>query len=93
LGAKSKARRLAQAAAKALKTGKSQIADEYQYSVLMVCTESLAATDKLNAEQLVEQLHFYDSRATIESASKRGFYGLPCSRLCTARYKQFGKLD
>jgi len=72
LGEKSKAKRVEQAAAKAAKTGKSQVADEYQYSVLIVSSAELAQLAKLEQAQLLSQLHFYDARATIESASIRG---------------------
>ena len=72
LGEKSQAKRVAQAQAKRAKTGKVQLVDEYEYSVLLVCTEALAELDALNPAELVEQLHFYDARATIESASIRG---------------------
>ena len=71
-GEKSKAKRVKQAAAKATKTGKSQVADEYQYSVLIVSSDELAQVAKLEPAQLLSQLHFYDARATIESASIRG---------------------
>ena len=79
LGPKSLAERVKQAALKAAKTGKAPVSDEYQYSVLVIST-ALVADWASNAEaevavstaQLLEQVHFYDQRATIESASFRG---------------------
>lgn len=72
LGEKSRADRVAKAAIKEAKTGKKVIADEYEYSVLIVSTAQLAQVEELKQPQLLEQVHFYDSRATIESASIRG---------------------
>lgn len=72
LGEKSRAERAAKAAIKEAKTGKKQVIDEYEYSVLVVSTEKLAQVEALAASELLEQVHFYDSRATIESASIRG---------------------
>jgi hypothetical protein len=72
LGEKSRADRAAKAAIKQTKTGKQQIIDEYEYSVLIVSTENLSHLEGMEPTQLLEQVHFYDSRATIESASIRG---------------------
>lgn len=44
----------------------------YSYSVLIVCRQSLSAKVAARAAEVGEQLHFYDGRATIESASFRG---------------------
>lgn len=72
LSEKSLALRQAKATAKAERTGKPQSVDEYEYSILIISTEHLAQLEEWKPTQLVEQLHFYDSRATIESASIRG---------------------
>lgn len=74
LGPKSLAERVVRAALKTAKTGKEQVADEYQYSVLVISTEKLAGwkESQVSEVELLEQVHFYDSRATIESASIRG---------------------
>jgi hypothetical protein len=45
---------------------------EYSYSVLIVCRQNLAAEVAAQAAEVGAQLHFYDGRATIESASFRG---------------------
>jgi hypothetical protein len=62
----------AKAAARTERTGKEQLVDEYEYSVLIISTTHLAKQEEWKSADLVEQLHFYDSRATIESASIRG---------------------
>ena len=81
LGPKSLAEQVSRAALKEAKTGKSQVADEYQYSVLVISTQAVAHWQNgdgdgneaaVGAAQLLEQVHFYDQRATIESASIRG---------------------
>jgi hypothetical protein len=72
LSEKSLAARQAKAAARAERTGKEPLVDEYEYSVLIISTTHLAQQEDWQPSQLVEQLHFYDSRATIESASIRG---------------------
>jgi len=77
LGPKSLAERVSRAALKQAKTGKSQVADQYQYSVLVINTQAVAqwgggAEVEVSAAQLLEQVHLYDQRATIESASIRG---------------------
>ncbi len=74
LGPKSRAERVARAALKAAKTGQEQVADEYQYSVLIISTDKLSSWkgSQVSEVELLEQLHFYDSRATIQSASIRG---------------------
>ncbi len=45
---------------------------EYSYSVLIVCRQSLPALVSAQTAEVGAQLHFYDGRATIESASFRG---------------------
>jgi hypothetical protein len=45
---------------------------EYAYSVLALRCEAIKSAEDLTAEALLEQLAFYDDRATIESASFRG---------------------
>lgn len=72
LSPKGLAARKAKAAAKAERSGKEQKVDEYEYSVLVISTATSAQLEELSSSQLLEQLHFYDSRATIESASIRG---------------------
>lgn len=72
LGEKSRADRASKAAIKEAKTGKQVVVDEYEYSVLIVSTAYLAHLENLECSQLLEQVHFYDSRSTIESASIRG---------------------
>jgi hypothetical protein len=72
LSEKSRAARVVKAAARQERTGKEQKVDEYEYSVLIISTAELAEVQEWEADQLLEQLHFYDSRATIESASIRG---------------------
>ena len=49
LGEKSRADRVAKAALKEAKTGKKVVADEYEYSVLIVSTEELAQVENLNS--------------------------------------------
>jgi hypothetical protein len=71
LNEKSLAARQAKAATRAERTGKEPLVDEYEYSVLIISTTHLAKQEDWQPSQLVEQLHFYDSRATIESASIR----------------------
>jgi Transposase DDE domain group 1 len=72
LSEKSLAARQTKAEVKAARTGKVQSVDQYEYSVLVISTVQLAQVTELEASQLIEQLHFYDSRATIESAAIRG---------------------
>lgn len=49
-----------------------ELVNPYSYSVLIVCRESLAAKAEAALAEVGQQLHFYDGRATIESASFRG---------------------
>jgi hypothetical protein len=72
LSEKRRAKQAAKALAKRAKTGKSYPIDEYEYSVLIISTQELAPLDQIDAQILLNQLHFYDERATIESASIRG---------------------
>ncbi len=67
LGPKSLAERVSRAALKEAKTGKSQVADEYQYSVLVISTQAVAQWQNrdgdgdeaaVEAAQLLEQVHF-----------------------------------
>jgi len=66
LAEKSQAKRAAHAQAKCAKTGKVQLVDEYEYSVLLVFTEALADLNALTSVELVEQLHFYDASRLSE---------------------------
>ena len=54
------------------KKTKTKAKSEYVYSVLAVLRESLKTEQDLADAILLEQLAFYDDRATIESASFRG---------------------
>ena len=58
--------------AKTSSESETRTTSEYAYSVLAVRTEQLAGKEKLSKEEVLEQLDFYDKRATIESASFRG---------------------
>jgi hypothetical protein len=51
---------------------KTKAKSEYVYSVLAVQRESINSSENLAGSTLLEQLAFYDDRATIESASFRG---------------------
>jgi hypothetical protein len=58
------------AGAKATKKGRAK--SEYAYSVLALRRETIQNVEDLAGVKLLEQLAFYDDRATIESASFRG---------------------
>ena len=51
---------------------KAKAKSEYVYSVLALRRESLKSVQDLQGAALLQQLAFYDGRATIESASFRG---------------------
>jgi hypothetical protein len=53
-------------------TRKGRAKSEYAYSVLALRRETIQNVGDLVGTQLLEQLAFYDDRATIESASFRG---------------------
>lgn len=52
--------------------GKGRAKSEYAYSVLALRCEAIKNAQDLAETKLLEQLAFYDDRATIESASFRG---------------------
>jgi hypothetical protein len=52
--------------------GEVAIPCPYSYSVLIVSRETLGVKPEAELASVGEQLHFYDGRATIESASFRG---------------------
>jgi hypothetical protein len=54
------------------KNAKAKAKSEYVYSVLAVRRETIKSSEDLAGAALLEQLAFYDDRATIESASFRG---------------------
>jgi hypothetical protein len=54
------------------KKTKIKAKSEYVYSVLAVRRETIKSSEDLAGAALLEQLAFYDDRATIESASFRG---------------------
>lgn len=57
---------------KAKKKVQAKTQSEYVYSILALKREVVKSTEDLTGTALLEQLAFYDDRATIESASFRG---------------------
>ena len=52
--------------------GETKVKSEYAYSVLALKREGIKNVEDLAGSNLLDQLAFYDDRATIESASFRG---------------------
>lgn len=57
---------------KSKKEVKAKTKSEYVYTILALRREAIKRAEDLTQEVLLEQLAFYDDRATIESASFRG---------------------